>query len=1190
MNTEDIKKRIHGAQEGETVNFENENSSEKIKLSDLDIGIPLRFKGCSFPDGLDLRRSRCQRLEFENCTFKFIKGQSVEVASDLIIRDSRSYNKVGLRNCRIGGELDFRGSRFRAGVDEKAITLSGAVILGNALLGRFEDRDDDIRETFWCFGRINLRKTKVGGRLDFSGAILVNKKQLPEKKPGYTISAVGMTVGRSVCLRRGFVSYGKIRFDRAHIRGDLNMIGENSTNSGSVRLINRWKIGTENMFFALTADTARIKGRVLAGPYFKAEGGLRFHRAWIGSDFAMRGTEIACTQSLQNADVDERVALDAREVMDVAISAGGIRIDGHVFLITRIQNAGEKEKRECLRFVSNGEIHFRGAKIKGHFVCKGVHATAFGKHAINARQTSIFGAFSIDQADGVNDKNLYIKSNFYGEIDLRFSHINSYLSMKNIHSFHSTVNIETKGPEFGVSDEIERYAIWISHIRVAGDVRIETSKFAGNGITLQNSKTDGVVEFSNVKFSPNNRLYSINISNSDIGSDFIVKNRSELRSPMHALSAKIGGRFLVIESKLFGTQKPNTNEVEPFRVIEADGVHTTNGFHVEDSQIFGRVRLIGATISGRFRIVRSLIYHRNGPAIEATAIKVDRSVNFTAVDEDRQMPRTELHGGIILRHAVIGENLDLRGAVVSVPESDPKRLAINFSGATIGNDAMFNCLGRPGISGGKSDGRQLEEINKDPITVRTKVIGRLAARGAKIGANLDFRWCIFDFTKESAGFDVDQFDVDLRFCNADGTFYWSKVNSPNNKERLFKVNVSHARFGRIEDSPQSWGLKGDRVFLDRLLMGNEKPSILYSLRGLKTESIILQSHDSITWGWRNRVNWLRGQYHETIDHEVYDLFEELYQNAGFETDSNNIRKKKFTHIIEYNNNREISPDFFVRSYYAIIDTSDIFSNNKIAKIIKNNNDLFLLIQMLLAIPKIICFAPQKIFLQLRKAPFFAFNAVVLWIAVYIVFVLLLIRFEQTVIGEEDLCLAAKPVRVSDFISSNEFEKINMNKIKDLYCDKKFYRIYINSFRNKKYNESYNDVLEIGFLRTKNLVDSFYDYDFGSQGSRSVAIHIRSFFDLKNEEKKMLDILIRTYPTYYGPLVILDYYVPIIPLGMENYWELSTGRSSDSIGNPFIYVFDFQYYWLDVVVFVIRFVGALLTGLLVVAVTGILNRR
>ncbi|GAB3888555.1 hypothetical protein GCM10029964_056430 [Kibdelosporangium lantanae] len=85
----------------------------RLDLSGTVVDRSLRFVGCVFPDGIDLRGARASKgIRLEGCELGALSADRLQVDGDLLVEGATVTGEVSLCGARLSGHLRCTGSEF----------------------------------------------------------------------------------------------------------------------------------------------------------------------------------------------------------------------------------------------------------------------------------------------------------------------------------------------------------------------------------------------------------------------------------------------------------------------------------------------------------------------------------------------------------------------------------------------------------------------------------------------------------------------------------------------------------------------------------------------------------------------------------------------------------------------------------------------------------------------------------------------------------------------------------------------------------------------------------------------------------------------------------------------------------------------------------------------------------------------
>lgn len=314
-------------------------------------GLPaLALVECEIPETVDLSHARLARVSFEGSQMSQLVAINAKLEGELNLCDvapldvgGRETLTVMLRGIHIDGDLLACDAKLARAVESQddALMLQGAVISGSVILdGSFE-----------AFGEITLQGARVHGRLQCTGATLLNRSE----------DATGLA------LCADFSHFGSVSFTRARCEGEMRFVSaeirEELVFDEGASLRNE----TGN---ALVLQNAKI-GRVL-GDSAKIVGAVVLEGARILGNFEIDGVEIAHRKTMRG------------DAYGRAIDAANMSVGGALLM----RGANVK-----------GEIFLPDARIDGYWALGGGRYINAGAWAIRAPNARVGGNLTFKLAD-----------------------------------------------------------------------------------------------------------------------------------------------------------------------------------------------------------------------------------------------------------------------------------------------------------------------------------------------------------------------------------------------------------------------------------------------------------------------------------------------------------------------------------------------------------------------------------------------------------------------------------------------------------------------------------------------------------------------------------------------------------------------------------------------------------------------
>jgi hypothetical protein len=266
--------------------------------------------------------------------------------------------KVSLIGARIDGRLDLSGARL-VNPDSVALAAESLTVGQDMLCGGGLDAS----------GEICLRGAHVGGQLDFSGARLGNPY-------GFALSAKNLSVDQDLLFRDEFASQGKIDLRGSRISGVVDFTASNITNPDP---------------FGRALAASGLHAANLAFNRFTAQGQVDIVGAQIRGQLVFSGARIFGYPNT------------------FALVADFVIVDGSV-----IGRHG---------FAVSGGVRMAGARIGGQIDFSGAHLVANpGPRALDAESTTI-------------DQQLLCRDGFtaIGEVNMRSVRVGAQLDFSGAH-------------------------------------------------------------------------------------------------------------------------------------------------------------------------------------------------------------------------------------------------------------------------------------------------------------------------------------------------------------------------------------------------------------------------------------------------------------------------------------------------------------------------------------------------------------------------------------------------------------------------------------------------------------------------------------------------------------------------------------------------------------------------------------
>lgn len=365
-----------------------------LDLRECRIRVPLYFIGCAIHGKIKLLFAETLTVFLRDCpAVGGIEGDGVEVAGPLSLRQSTFTGRVSLKNARIGGDLDCRGTHFQlaqpnpAVIDPdspgkinklEALWVDGGEVMGDVLLS----------EGFTSNGTIRLLGAHIKSDLKCAGAkILVERVNnglanpaLAGNQPANNVAdlpnaifADGVRIDGDVTLTEGFESLGEIRFLGAQIKGQLNCAGAQL----EVRAPGA-PAPTEELD-VLSADGANMEGGVFLDSGFRCAGTIRLLGARIGGQLRFKQARVRgvnCTnlqlardliwKEIENPEETELILTGAKvkNLRDDRVSwpaSNKLKLNGFLYEELTLDNEPPRARRNLLEWYRRRRLRPRNA-------------------------------------------------------------------------------------------------------------------------------------------------------------------------------------------------------------------------------------------------------------------------------------------------------------------------------------------------------------------------------------------------------------------------------------------------------------------------------------------------------------------------------------------------------------------------------------------------------------------------------------------------------------------------------------------------------------------------------------------------------------------------------------------------------------------------------------------------------------
>lgn len=237
----DLFKSMHSGKNFlRNITIRNCHFDERVASQLLATDIGFIFRRCTFSRNLNLNYSKINHIKFVRCQFQDgISLRSLETRNSVIFRLCDVRGEVDVRQAKIDGHVDFRGSVFlpsglmkkplekltqeqlKSICNRKAILLDGSKI-GSSIFLQSIKKSQVTR----VYGQLSFLAGSIGHQFLARGAYFYNPR-------GKTISMQGVDIGNDVFLNSNphnpsqpsFVSRGEIDLQGSYIGGQFSIKG-----------------------------------------------------------------------------------------------------------------------------------------------------------------------------------------------------------------------------------------------------------------------------------------------------------------------------------------------------------------------------------------------------------------------------------------------------------------------------------------------------------------------------------------------------------------------------------------------------------------------------------------------------------------------------------------------------------------------------------------------------------------------------------------------------------------------------------------------------------------------------------------------------------------------------------------------------------------------------------------------------
>jgi len=505
-----------------------------LDLSHTTLAAPLSFVDCTFEEPLRLDSMTVPALGFVGCT----------IPGDL-----------PLGGTRVDGDLVLRGTRLGS------LSAEGSEVRGNLCL------DQGFRTT----GPVLLDGSEIGGDLLLAGAELAGCDD-----EGRSLVAVGVHVGRSAMLHKGFRAAGAVMFANLTVDNMLTMVGARID-------------GVDGWGDSLNCIRARINGTAYLRDGFSCAGSVRFSMASIGGrllmrsseigggdqrqvgfaggalhvagDLSLEGARIAAVLVLERATIQGRLELTGAQVTGTnadgySIEASGLHAVGHMAMTHGFATTGAVRLRGAtldggLRMVAAriGGADYEGVALRGSalrvtggtYLGDGFEAAG----GIRCHHATFEGGLLLRDAKvtAADERGYAVDvrgSRLAGDLDLsRGFHGSGALELRNIH-VDGELRI-TDARLLGVDDD--QNSLHGTGIHVLGDARLNDLEAVGT-IRLRNGVIDGNLGLEGaVLQGVNRRGAGLLLNGVRVGGNAYLSNGLEVTGGASLRNTTVAGRL-----------------------------------------------------------------------------------------------------------------------------------------------------------------------------------------------------------------------------------------------------------------------------------------------------------------------------------------------------------------------------------------------------------------------------------------------------------------------------------------------------------------------------------------------------------------------------------------------------------------------------------------------------------------------
>ncbi|HKS48079.1 MAG TPA: oxidoreductase [Amycolatopsis sp.] len=367
------------------VPVENAYITGKLDLRGADLDCLFRFENCRFEFAPDVREAKLLGLVFRNCWLPGLKARNLRSRND--VRLIRSVVQVA--ESADGETAVQRASSRDRGMPDAAINLTDAVVEGSVVLTRTAIDHPQGRAIqadrllitgallayrLRAVGEVRLPGMRVGGNVNFSGAILEN----PAK---FALDCNGVQIGGSLLCEvdtfgeaeryQPFSARGVLHMPSARVEGDIVFRGAN------LRGPRRGRAEVdgdpyEDPWPALVADRVRVDGNLELSDGLSASGTLRMINMRIGGTLRLSRARVKVTRGEVEPFYDRALHLDGSEISG-DIEASGLR-------------------------VPSGQLRLKDVQVGGNVLASRAQLLHAGRDVLSARRMKVSGNLDLSEA------------------------------------------------------------------------------------------------------------------------------------------------------------------------------------------------------------------------------------------------------------------------------------------------------------------------------------------------------------------------------------------------------------------------------------------------------------------------------------------------------------------------------------------------------------------------------------------------------------------------------------------------------------------------------------------------------------------------------------------------------------------------------------------------------------------------